>query len=138
MGYKKVIKELLNQFNIPPIFDCRRKGIFELVETTGLINSVAVNYLTFAIKAEIVFHDGKDRTHTVLMKKREFPIKGMNDFLEQLLRFQEDFYKGFYTELVRYTLFAKETTLQHSNGEPYKVIPINKLILGEDASNIIT
>lgn len=41
-------------------------------------------------------------------------------------------------ELVRYTLFAKETTLQHSNGEPYKVIPINKLILGEDVSNIIT
>jgi hypothetical protein len=138
MNYKVAIKELLNQFNIPPTFDYRRKGIFELVETTRLINSVDVNYLTFAIKAEIVFHDGKDRTLTVLMKKAEFPIRDMNDFLEQLLRFQEDFYRSFYAELVRYTLFAKETTLQHSNGEPYKVIPINKLILGEDVSNIIT
>jgi hypothetical protein len=128
MEQKKKIKELLQQFNNPPIFDMNRNGIFELIEDCGLLNDEEET--RFVIKAYVVFHSKAGTKQIIMLKRWESPPLELKDLVEQLVRYSEEFYKIFYIELINYTLFAKEIKLQDDREGDVVTTPIAKLILG--------
>ena len=128
MEQKQKVKELLQQFNNPPIFDTNRNGIFELIEDCRLINEGEKT--RFIIKSYVVFHSKTDTKQIIILKRWESPPLELKDFIEQLVRYSEEFYKIFYMELINYTLFATETKLQDDREGDIIVTPITKLILG--------
>lgn len=129
MKNKDKVLELIKLFNSPPAFNKDLKGIFELKEDSGFITGgtpgASIHYM---IRASIVFNPIKGGRHIILTESYESPILQMDEIVEKLNDCQEEFYKYLYVQLIKYSLFVKETEAE--SPLRHKIIPISKLIIG--------